>query len=70
MNDNHLKANAAYKIIINAEGQYSIWQKDIESSPGWRDAGIFGTEKECADYIKKTWTDLRPLSLRKKMDDE
>lgn len=67
MDTNHLKENTIYKVIINAEGQYSIWQENVELSPGWRDVGKSGTEKECADYLKKTWKDLRPVSLQKEM---
>jgi MbtH protein len=25
-------------------------------------------EQECLDYIKEVWTDMRPLSLRKRME--
>ena len=35
---------------------------------GWRAAGKKGPKQECLDYIKEVWTDMRPLSLRKKMD--
>ena len=36
---------------------------------GWNDAGKEGTKSECLAYIEKKWTDMRPLSLRKKMDE-
>jgi MbtH protein len=26
-----------------------------------------GTKTECLSYIEEVWTDMRPLSLRKKM---
>src|SRR5215208_2266427 len=29
----------AYKVVVNAEEQYSIWFADRENAPGWRDAG-------------------------------
>ncbi|MGH7831715.1 MAG: MbtH family protein, partial [Candidatus Binatia bacterium] len=28
-----------------------------------------GTKAECLAYIKEVWTDMRPLSLRKKMEE-
>jgi MbtH protein len=34
---------------------------------GWRDVGVMGEKQKCLDYIKETWTDMRPLSLRKQM---
>jgi MbtH protein len=57
-----------YKVVVNHEEQYSIWPADKANAPGWQDAGKSGTKQECLDYIKEVWTDMRPLSLRKKMD--
>jgi MbtH protein len=58
-----------YKVVINHEEQYSIWPVDRENPLGWQDVGPSGTKAECLAYIKEVWTDMRPLSLRKKMDD-
>lgn len=57
-----------YKVVVNHEEQYSIWPAYRENPLGWRDAGKSGTRAECLAYIKEVWTDMRPLSLRKKMD--
>lgn len=57
-----------YKVVINHEEQYSIWPAYRQNPPGWRDAGYSGTKDECLAYIKEVWTDMRPLSLRQKMD--
>jgi MbtH protein len=57
-----------YKVVVNHEEQYSIWPADRENALGWRDAGFNGKKAECLAYIKTVWTDMRPLSLRKKMD--
>lgn len=56
-----------YKVVVNQEGQYSIWPAERENPPGWQDAGRNGTKEACLAYIKEVWTDMRPLSLRKKM---
>ena len=56
-----------YKVVINHEEQYSIWYADRETPPGWKDAGFEGTKKKCLHYIEEVWTDMRPLSLRRKM---
>lgn len=58
-----------YKVIINDEEQYSIWPADRENPLGWNDAGKAGTKSECLEHIKEVWTDIRPLSLRKKMEE-
>ncbi|HEX5749766.1 MAG TPA: MbtH family protein [Archangium sp.] len=57
-----------YKVVMNHEEQYSIWPADRENAPGWKDAGKQGPKAECLEYIKQVWTDMRPLSLRKKME--
>ena len=57
-----------YKVVINQEEQYSIWPADRENALGWRDAGKQGQKQECLDYINEVWIDMRPLSLRKRMD--
>ena len=59
-----------YKVVINHEEQYSIWPADRENPLGWVDVGKSGLKPECLAYIKEIWTDMRPLSLRKKMEDQ
>jgi MbtH protein len=58
-----------YKVVVNHEEQYSIWPADRENALGWRDAGKIGSKAECLAHIKEVWTDMRPLSLRKKMEE-
>jgi MbtH protein len=58
-----------YKVVVNHEEQYSIWPADRENPLGWRDAGKVSAKSECLAYIKEVWTDMRPLSLRKKMEE-
>jgi MbtH protein len=57
-----------YKVVVNHEEQYSIWLADKEIPAGWKEAGKTGTKKECLAHIKEVWTDMRPLSVRQKMD--
>lgn len=57
------------KVVVNHEEQYSIWPIHRENPPGWRDAGFTGNKADCLDFIKREWTDMRPLSLRQHMDD-
>ena len=59
-----------YKVVINHEEQYSIWPEYKENPLGWNDVGKSGTKAECLAYIKEVWTDMRPLSLRKKMEEK
>jgi MbtH protein len=69
MNREEKEDTTTYKVVINHEEQYSIWPADRENALGWRDAGRSGSKDECLAYIKEVWTDMRPLSLRQKMQE-
>lgn len=56
-----------YKVVVNHEEQYSIWPAYRENPLGWQDGGKSGLKADCLAYIESVWTDMRPLSLRKKM---
>jgi MbtH protein len=59
-----------YKAVVNHyESQYSIWPVERSNPLGWRDAGKSGLKAECLAYIKEVWTDMRPLSLRKRLEE-
>ena len=58
-----------YKVVVNHEEQYSIWPADRENPLGWNDVGKNGFKSECLAYIRDVWTDMRPLSLRKRMEE-
>ena len=53
-----------YRVVVNAEEQYSIWPDGRDNPDGWREAGFTGTRPECLEHVEQVWTDLRPLSLR------
>lgn len=58
-----------YKVVKNKEEQYSIWPEYKEVPRGWVYTGKSGLKAECLAYIKEVWTDMRPLSLRKRMEE-
>ena len=68
MNRDDTEDNTIYKVVVNHEEQYSIWPADRENPLGWRDVDKSGSKTECLAYVKEVWTDMRPLSLRKKME--
>ena len=57
-----------YEVVVNDEEQYSIWAADQEVPDGWRATGFSGPKDACLAHIEETWTDMRPLSLRRRMD--
>lgn len=57
-----------YRVVVNHEEQYSIWPADRPLPPGWRDEGTVGPKPDCLAHIDQVWTDMRPLSLRRFME--
>jgi MbtH protein len=55
------------KVVVNHEGQYSIWPATRDNPLGWNDVGFAGTKDECLAHIKTIWTDMTPISLRQKL---
>ncbi len=66
---NEREDTTIYGVVVNREEQYSLWPADRELPLGWNWAGKTGTKAECLAYIQEVWTDMRPLSLRKKMEE-
>lgn len=62
-----MSSGYSYLVVLNDEEQYSIWFADRELPAGWREEGTSGTREECLDHIERVWTDMRPLSLRRRM---
>ncbi|WP_328787965.1 MULTISPECIES: MbtH family protein [unclassified Streptomyces] len=56
-----------YLVVLNDEEQYSIWWADRALPEGWHAEGTSGTKEECLAHIGEVWTDMRPLSLRRRM---
>jgi MbtH protein len=59
-----------YSVVVNHEEQYSIWPAHREIPAGWRGVGKSGLKADCLSYIDEVWTDMRPLSLRKQMEEQ
>ncbi len=60
MND----AQQQFDVVINAQGQYSLWPAGKPMASGWSTAGMRGERQVCLDYINQHWIDMRPRSLR------
>jgi MbtH protein len=60
--------DANYFVLINEEGQHSLWPVFADVPDGWE--VIFGesSRQECLDFIEKNWTDMRPKSLIRQME--
>lgn len=52
-----------YDVVVNQEGQHSIWPVPKSLPLGWTKVGVQGTKASCLAYIGEAWTDMRPRSL-------
>ncbi|WP_030773943.1 MbtH family protein [Streptomyces sp. NRRL F-2664] len=61
-------ADGRFYVLVNDEGQHSLWPSFAEVPAGWR--VVFGEESRqlCLEHVEANWTDLRPKSLRDAMD--
>ncbi|MBO2458315.1 MbtH family protein [Actinomadura violacea] len=59
--------NERFLVVRNDEEQYSLWWSGRDLPAGWHAAGVEGTREECLAHIGEVWTDMRPLSLRRRM---
>jgi MbtH protein len=59
-----------YSVLKNQEEQYSLWLNCNDVPAGWEAVGKEGSKADCLQYIKEVWTDMRPLSLRTKMESD
>jgi MbtH protein len=55
--------DAIYHVLINDEGQYSLWPTFVDVPVGWTITLESESRRRCLDYIERHWTDMRPKSL-------
>lgn len=65
--------NGQFLVLVNDEEQRSLWPAFAAVPHGWTiehggGAQQGATRQDCLDFIEKTWTDLRPRSLRVAME--
>ncbi|MGW1031996.1 MbtH family protein [Streptomyces antibioticus] len=61
-------ADGTYVVLVNDEGQYSLWPAFIDVPAGWLTAHQSDTRDACLAYVETHWTDMRPRSLATEMD--
>ena len=55
--------NEPYRVLINREGQHSLWPEFIDVPAGWSVVLSGKSRQECLDYVDVHWKDMRPKSL-------
>ena len=62
--------STSFLVLVNDEGQHSLWPAFADVPAGWSIAHGEGPRAECLEYIDAHWTDMRPRSLVRAMDDD
>ncbi|KJK58370.1 MbtH family protein [Saccharothrix sp. ST-888] len=53
----------AFSVLVNADGQFSLWPATVEVPAGWTVAHGPADRATSLDYVNEHWTDLRPSGL-------
>ncbi|MFJ3722974.1 MbtH family protein [Streptomyces sp. NPDC090045] len=61
-------AEGRFLVLVNHEGQHSLWPSFAEVPGGWTTVFDENTRGACVEYIEANWNDLRPRSLARSMD--
>ncbi|WP_033438631.1 MbtH family protein [Saccharothrix sp. NRRL B-16314] len=59
---------ANFRVLVNEEGQHSLWPAFAEIPAGWTVVHGEDSRQSCLDYVERSWTDMRPKSLVAFMD--
>lgn len=61
--------DGTYLVLVNDEGQHSLWPSFVAVPAGWTVALEESSRTACLEYVNAHWTDLRPASLIRSMND-
>jgi MbtH protein len=60
--------NGTYLVLVNDEGQHSLWPEWIDVPAGWTVANPASSRADALEYVERNWTDMRPRSLVREME--
>jgi MbtH protein len=62
--------DGTYLVLVNDEGQHSLWPSFVAVPAGWTVAHGESRRDTCLEFVNEHWTDMRPASLIRSMDDD
>ncbi len=57
-----------FLVLVNDEGQHSLWPVFADVPEGWTVAHGEDSRQAALDWIENHWTDMRPRSLAARLD--
>ena len=64
------ESSELFYVVLNSEEQYSIWPAWRNIPLGWEVVGESSARNVCLDWIEKNWKDMRPLSVRRFLEEQ
>ncbi|MBM7168685.1 MbtH family protein [Streptomyces sp. G44] len=58
--------DGTFLVLVNDEGQHSLWPSFAEVPAGWTVALGPTDRRTCLAHVEEHWTDMRPLSLMRR----
>ncbi|WP_053194197.1 amino acid adenylation domain-containing protein [Chelatococcus sp. CO-6] len=52
-----------FDVVVNGEGQFSLWPAGRALPDGWHTAGFSGPRAACLAHVDTIWRDMRPARL-------
>jgi len=60
--------DGTFSVLVNEEGQHSLWPDFADVPAGWTVVHGPADRDACAEYVNSHWTDLRPRSVAARLD--
>ncbi|WP_439676219.1 MbtH family protein [Embleya sp. MST-111070] len=60
------REDGRFLVLVNDEGQYSLWPSFAAVPDGWRVVLAETDRATAVAHIERDWTDMRPLSLQRR----
>ena len=61
--------NGSFFVLVNEEEQHSLWPTFADVPAGWRVVYGEADRAACLEYIEQNWPDIRPKSLRQRLEE-
>jgi uncharacterized protein YbdZ (MbtH family) len=61
--------NGSFFVLVNHEEQHSLWPAFADVPAGWEVVYGEADRAACLEYIEQSWTDIRPKSLRQRLEE-
>lgn len=53
-----------FRVLVNDQGQHSLWPEGTAVPAGWSPVYGPATRTACLGHVEDNWTDQRPATLR------